>query len=69
MTRNEVVSSNIRSVGYDDQHGVLEIEFTSGGVYRYQDVPKDEYDALMNSGSLGGYFSTYIKNTYRWTKA
>ena len=34
-----VRSSALRSVGYDQEQRVLEIEFTNGAVYRYFDVP------------------------------
>ena len=66
MNRIPVVSSNIRSVGYDN--GVLEIEFNSGGIYQYPDVPRSTYESLMAASSKGGFFSTYIKERYRFIK-
>jgi hypothetical protein len=35
MDRQRVNSSNLRSVGYDEEESVLEIEFQAGPVYRY----------------------------------
>lgn len=33
-----VTSSSISSIGYDEQTSIMEVEFTSGDVYRYFDV-------------------------------
>jgi hypothetical protein len=64
MERVAVSSSNIASVGYDAGTSTLEIEFNSGGVYEYYDVPEYVYDELMNSGSLGSYHHQNIKNVF-----
>jgi hypothetical protein len=42
----------------------LEVEFNSGAVYQYTDVPQGEYEGLMGSGSKGIYLNTNIKNRY-----
>lgn len=65
MDRISVRSSNIRSVGYDLASSTLEIEFNSGSVYQYLNVPADEYEGLMNASSKGRYFNSNIKGTYR----
>lgn len=68
MKRQSVSSSNITSVGYDSESHTLEIEFHSGGVYQYFDVPQSTYDELMHASSHGSYFYRYIKDQYRWVK-
>jgi hypothetical protein len=69
MERTRVSSSNLRSVGYDPEELILEIEFHSGGVYRYFNVPLHKYEALMRASSKGTYFDAYIKkHGYRWRK-
>ena len=40
MNRKPVRSSNISSIGYDSESKTLEIEFHSGGVYQYFNVPE-----------------------------
>ncbi len=65
MTRAPVKSSNIQSVGYDAATRALEIEFKSGGVYRYHGVTLDEYHALVNSASLGSHFHHHIRSRYQ----
>lgn len=62
MHRQFVSSSNIRSIGYDN--GTLEVEFNSGGIYQYKNVPQSLYTGLMNASSHGSYFAQYIKNSF-----
>lgn len=64
MNRTPVRSSNIRLVGYDPQASLLEVEFHSGGVYRYSGVPEHIYRAFMRAPSKGAYFHDHIKDTY-----
>lgn len=67
MLRNEVISSNLQSVGYEN--GVLEIEFHSGGVYQYYGVPEAVYIGLINASSHGSYFDANVKKAgYRYVK-
>lgn len=64
MQRESVYSSNLRSVGYDPDERVLEVEFHSGSVYRYAHVPKALYAGLMAARSAGAYFTDHIKDRY-----
>lgn len=68
MERNQVSSSNIRSFGYDTDNQILEIEFNSGAVYQYANVPNGEYEGLLNADSKGKYFHANIKNRYSFVK-
>jgi hypothetical protein len=61
MQRAPVTSSNLSSVGYDQATQTLEIEFHSGGVYQYSNVPAVVYSGLMSASSHGTYFDTNIK--------
>jgi len=58
-----VQSSDLAAVDYH-WSGTLTIEFHSGGVYQYFNVPYSEYAALMNASSRGRYFHAHIKNRY-----
>lgn len=64
MKRRRVESSAIRSVGYDDDLALLEIEFTSGEVYRYHAVPPSAHRALLDAESKGRYFVAHIRDVY-----
>jgi hypothetical protein len=61
MQRHEVESSVIRAVGHTR---VLEIEFESGRVYQYYDVPEDIYNAMLSSDSKGRYFNQHIRDKF-----
>ena len=68
MERIPVSSSMIRSIGYDAESQILEIEFCKGGVYQYSEVPQAEYDSLMATDSHGKYFLGNIKERYATAK-
>jgi hypothetical protein len=61
MNRTPVSSSNLRSVGYDAEARMLEVEFLNGGLYRYSGVPASVHAGLMSASSLGTYFDRYVK--------
>ena len=62
MQRERVESEALRSVGYDGERRILEIEFASGTVYRYFEVPEDLYVGLMAAASHGEFFSRCIRD-------
>jgi hypothetical protein len=64
IARRPVISSMMRSAGYDDDHAVLEIEFVTGHVYRYHAVPRREWTGLMEAESKGRYFDAHIRDKY-----
>ena len=68
MERTPVDSSNISSIGYDEGSNTLEIEFHSGGIYQYFDVPIGIHQGIMGAGSKGQYFAQHIKGYYRFVK-
>lgn len=60
----EVESSMIQAVGYDPQQQELEVVFNSGNVYRYAQVPKEEYEGLLKADSKGRYMRSNIIDGY-----
>ena len=64
MRRTRVDSSAIESVGYDPETAVLEVEFTSGEVYRYFAVPRSVYRDLVGADSPGHYFGEHVREVY-----
>lgn len=61
MKRVPVSSSSVVSVGYDSASFILEVEFRSGGVYRYSNVPAAAHRLLLQAASIGEYVNTVIK--------
>ncbi len=66
MKRIPVISSVIRSVGWGEGE-VLEVEFNTGKVYRYEGVGADLYEELMAAESVGSFFSRRIRNSFAGT--
>ena len=64
MHRVRVSSTVLAAVGYDETTRTLEIRFHSGSLYRYRDVPPDVVLELLQSDSLGHYFTTAVRDTY-----
>jgi len=68
MQRYPVSSSNISSIGYDQRSATLEVEFTSGDVYRYFDVPEHLHQQFLHATSLGQFLNDNIRYRYRYQK-
>jgi hypothetical protein len=68
MYRTQVNSSNIQSIGYDSQSAILEVEFTSGDIYQYFDIPEYLYRQFLNSSSYGQFLNDNIRYNYRYQK-
>jgi hypothetical protein len=66
MKRFPVSSTCIAAVGYDAKTRVLEIEYSSGEVYQYFEVPPRVYRELVAAESHGAYINREIKHAYRY---
>ncbi|MBW4033528.1 MAG: KTSC domain-containing protein [Acidobacteria bacterium] len=64
MRRVPIRSSMLAAVGYDEQTALLEVQFTSGDVYRYFAVPASVHRALLEADSPGAYFNRAISGRY-----
>jgi hypothetical protein len=68
MDRIAVKSSNIKSIGWEDE--VLQVEFLPhkegepGRAYEYVGVPYEKYRAFLNAESVGSHFATFIRANY-----
>lgn len=66
--RTEGLSQGVRSVAYERDRRILEIEFASRETYRYHGVAPEEFVELMTSGSLGSYVNQRIKPRHRYDR-
>lgn len=66
MERILVESSNVKSVGYEDE--VLQVEFHRSGVYEYYGVPQDVYQRLLKAESVGKFINTCVKGIFTFRK-
>jgi hypothetical protein len=68
MERKVVKSRTVKSVGYDPKTKTLEVEYKSGGIYHYADVPPEKHKALMSAKSIGTHLHTHIKSKHEHKK-
>lgn len=59
-----VDSTTLRTVGYDAERQLLQIEFHDRSLYQYSDVPAATYEELMQAPSKGAYFNRSIRATF-----
>lgn len=61
-------SSTIHRVDYNEKEKLMEIEFRTGNVYRYYNVPPRMWKIFQLyiecEGSAGSFFNEYIKNQF-----
>jgi hypothetical protein len=68
MQRQPVSSSAISSVGYDERESVLEVEFRSGAVYDYLEVPPKIWAALLAAPSKGRFVSRRVRDRFPFVR-
>ena len=68
IQRAAVESSSIASVGYGRASKLLEIEFRSGAIYRYREVPESVFTAFSAARSKGHFFGTQVRGKYTFEK-
>lgn len=66
ITRWPIESSAVRTMGYDPESSTLEVEFSSGDVYRYYGVAFADVEALILADSKGTFINQVIKAKYRF---
>ena len=64
VLRQPVMSRALRSVGYDAEAEVLEIEFHSGSVYAYEGVPSSVHEWLLRIPNKGVFVTRQIVGRY-----
>jgi len=57
-------SSTLASVLYDSSHRHLQVEFRSGDIYLYSEVPLQTYHELLKAPSKGAYFNRNIRKRF-----
>jgi hypothetical protein len=68
MERTPIESSTVAGAAYDATDRILEIEFTSGAVYHYLDVPVGVLDDLLTAESPGRYLNHHIRDAYAFIR-
>jgi hypothetical protein len=68
ILRVVVKSGAMRSIGYSKALSLLDIEYPTGEIYRYFDVPLEVHGELMSSPSKGKVLNTLIVDKYEAIK-
>jgi len=69
MTWQAIESKLLSAVAYDAEHSILYLSFRdSGDVYRYFEVPLEQYTQLLAAESRGRYFLIHIRNQFRYER-
>ena len=68
MLRVLVDSTTLASASHEAQSALLELQFRSGAVYQYFDVPDGVYQNLLAAPSKGAYFNKHIRGRYRYQR-
>ena len=61
MDRINVISSNLKSIGYDGVNRILEVKFHDNRVYQYFNVPPSLHLGLLHADSHGTFFARKIR--------
>ena len=64
IRRSFVASRTMRSVGYNYREKVLVVQFHSGAIFFFENVPRTVYHRLMKSPSPGKFLKSNVTNNY-----
>lgn len=64
IERQPVESSHVKSIGYDKENRILEVEYNKppGTVWRYSPITEDAWNDLQNADSVGKWIHANIKD-------
>lgn len=61
-------SSVVAAFKYNTKAKALRVNFVSGAVYEYKNVPEEVYDEMKNAPSKGTFLNTVIKRNFGYKK-
>jgi lysyl-tRNA synthetase class 2 len=63
-----VDSTTLRSLAYDADRRLLQIEFQDRSQYQYFDVPVSVQEAFLGAPSKGAYFNQFIRPRFGYAQ-
>jgi len=69
MNITAVESTTLSTIAYDEARDLLQLEFCSGAIYQYFDVPAAMYADLLDAPSKGRYFNQVIRGRFSYARA
>jgi len=64
IARQPVHSHALAAIGYSKRLHALEVEFVSGAVYRYSNVPPQIYRDLLRAASKAQFYDTNVRGHF-----
>ena len=61
-------SSNIDAFRYDKTLDILQVDFTDGSSYEYQNVQPATHRAFQTAPSKGGFFARHVKGRFSYER-
>jgi hypothetical protein len=68
MNVTAVESSTLATIAYERNRELLQLEFSSGALYRYFGVPPAVHEALLCAPSKGSYFNHAIRGRFPYSR-
>ena len=68
MHRTAITANGIAQVGYEDGSEILEIEFTSGNVFQFFNVPPRMFHQLMDTPFKEFYYQNNIHDRFPYKR-
>lgn len=67
MEMREVVSSNVKRIGYEESTKMLYVDYNSG-TYAYLNAEKPLYEELTKTESIGKFLTANVKGKFEYIK-
>lgn len=68
MIVTAVESATVKSIGYDESRALLRLEFRSGAVYDYFQVPSTVHETLLCAPSIGASFNQVVRGSFAYRR-
>lgn len=68
MNRTAITANGISQVGYEQGSQILEIEFASGNVFQFFNVPEKMFDQFMSSAHKEFYYERNIYERFPYKR-
>ncbi len=68
MERTNIDTRLIKSMGYDKEKKIMEVEFSSDMIYQYNNFPEDLYNEIVNHKNIDKFFKINIVNRYHYKR-
>ncbi|MDJ0510733.1 MAG: KTSC domain-containing protein [Crocosphaera sp.] len=60
--------SPVQSIGYEPQTKILRVNYKSGSIYIYFEVPEQTFKTMLTTHNIGKYLNSHIRGHYHSQK-